>query len=118
MKKIFEIWADSFHEGVWCIDNIKEFFLEKNYIIKLDYLNGFIPTYSFSKEDISIIFYIYGSYKSWEPLPKPIQSLIEFGKPDFILFDPDIDKIILAVEETAATPTGNQATQRCERQYR
>ena len=32
-------------------------------------------------------------------------------------YDANSREILFAVEETAATPTGNQAMQRCERQY-
>lgn len=117
MKKEIEIWADSFHEGIWCADNMGIFFKENGFEIEKKYLFGFLPQYEYKKDDFSIICTIYGSYKSWNPLPKKIADLIEWGKPDFILFDPDKDEIICAVEETAATPTGNQATQRCERQY-
>lgn len=118
MEKNLEIWADSFHEGIWCIENIQKFFEKNNYTIDLKYLNGFIPNYTFKDNEHIINFTIYGSYKSWENIPTEITDLIEWGKPDFIIFDPNVNKIILAVEETAATPTGNQATQRCERQYR
>jgi hypothetical protein len=60
---------------------------------------------------------VLGSYKNWSPLPTPISELIDWGKPDLIAFDPKQNKIIFAVEETAAVPTGNQALQRCERIY-
>ena len=117
MKNI-EIWADSFHEGVWCCENISSYLNSKGYTIKREYLRGFIPHYVVSKNDTTFLdLVVYGSYKSWTPMPAQIKELIEWGKPDFIAFDSSQNKILFAVEETAATPTGNQAMQRCERQY-
>ena len=117
MKKYLEIWADSFHEGVWCCDNLKDYFTKNDYIVSHEYLHGFQPCYTIKKGDFELIISVLGSYKSWTPIPSKIKELLEWGKPDFLLFDPEKDCIIFAVEETAATPTGNQATQRCERQY-
>lgn len=117
MEKYLEIWADSFHEGVWCCDNIGKYFKENGFSCEKKYLNGFQPLYIFSNGDIKLNIIVYGSYKSWNPIPDKIKDLLDWGKPDFILYDSDKDEIVFAVEETAATPTGNQATQRCERQY-
>ena len=116
--KTVEIWADSFHEGVWCCDNICQYLIQRGYTFQLSFANGFIPTYKVFESGVQIaVLYVYGSYKSWTPMPKAIKKLIEWGKPDFIAYDPDTDEIWFAVEETAAVPTGNQAMQRCERQY-
>ena len=117
MKQI-EIWADSFHEGTWCCDNICLYLKKYGFDSRIDFLEGFIPhyvIYSGNKDLLSFV--VYGSYKSWNPLPKTIKNLIDWGKPDFVAYDADADEILFAVEETAATPTGNQAMQRCERQY-
>ena len=117
MKEI-EIWADSFHEGTWCCDNICKALSNKGYTYYCNYLRGFIPHYVISKdgsEKCEMI--VYGSYKSWNPMPAKIKELIRWGKPDFVAYDASTNKILFAVEETAATPTGNQAMQRCERQY-
>ena len=117
MKKI-EIWADSFHEGVWCCDNICKHLQTQGFDCKSDYIKGFIPHYEISKNGQQLLdIIVYGSYKSWNPLPKTIENLINWGKPDFLAYDATNDKILFAAEETAATPTGNQAMQRCERQY-
>lgn len=117
MREI-EIWADSFHEGVWCCDNICKNLVELGYTYSVNFINGFIPHYVISKDGIDKIeLLVYGSYKSWNPMPAIIKELIDWGKPDFIAYDTCSDKILFAVEETAATPTGNQAMQRCERQY-
>ena len=116
--KTVEIWADSFHEGVWCCDNICQHLNSRGYSCALSFTKGFIPTYIIKESGVQIAeLLVYGSYKSWTPMPQSIQNLIEWGKPDFIAFDPDNDEIWFAVEETAAVPTGNQAMQRCERQY-
>jgi len=117
MKQI-EIWADSFHEGVWCCDNICKYLEKLGYSFQSDYLNGFIPHYIIMRANIPVLdFIVYGSYKSWNPMPSKIKELIGWGKPDFVAFNEKGDSILFAVEETAATPTGNQAMQRCERQY-
>lgn len=117
MKQL-EIWADSFHEGVWCCDNICESLETLGYTYSSDYINGFLPHYIISKDHAEVLeLVVYGSYKSWSPMPIKIKALISWGKPDFIAYDAQIDEILFAVEETAATPTGNQAMQRCERQY-
>lgn len=117
MREI-EIWADSFHEGVWCCENICSTLIDLGYTYTNEYINGFIPSYTISKNNTELIHLIvYGSYKSWNPMPTKIKELISWGKPDFVAFDAENNKILFAVEETAATPTGNQAMQRCERQY-
>lgn len=117
MREI-EIWADSFHEGVWCCDNICSALSKLGYTYTSDYINGFIPHYIIKKDGVNKIdLIVYGSYKSWNPMPTKIKELISWGKPDFMAYDARANKILFAVEETAATPTGNQAMQRCERQY-
>ena len=116
MKEI-EIWADSFHEGVWCCDNICKQLVIYGYTYEKMYIKGFIPCYTLRNGNDSLKLVVYGSYKSWNPIPKKIKDLIDWGKPDFIAYDSENDRILFAVEETAATPTGNQAMQRCERQY-
>lgn len=109
-----EFWADSFHEGNWACEELTKFFaLKKQY-----YEQGFIPVFVFAidkEKELEVI--VFGSYKNWSPLPKSISDLLEWGKPDLVVYDPLSSKIILAVEETAAVPTGNQALQRCERIY-
>ena len=113
-----EIWADSFHEGVWCCDNICAALNKMGYSVTSSFLNGFIPHYRIHEGNEPVLdFVVYGSYKSWNPMPQKIRDLISWGKPDFIAYDDEDESILFAVEETAATPTGNQAMQRCERQY-
>src|SRR2546428_236 len=43
------------------------------------------------------------------------RGILEFGKPDAIIYDPVADEVLFAIEETAAVPTGNQSLQRLER---
>jgi hypothetical protein len=112
-----EIWADSFHEGQWCCTELGEIVRSQGGLHEVHYLNGFQPVHKFTLEYTSIELTVYGSYKSWSPVPKPILELLAWGKPDFIAYDPITEKILFAVEETAAVPTGNQAMQRCERIY-
>ena len=116
-RECIEIWADSFHEGDWCCTFLSQIALSKGYTIKKDYVRGLQPHFIFSSENNEIELLVFGSYKSWSPIPQKIVDLIEWGKPDFIAYSSTSDKILFAVEETAATPTGNQAMQRCERQY-
>ena len=109
-----EIYADSFHEGDWAVQRLAKRFSRQSQ----KYLYGFLPTVTFSiSTEISLEIVVFGSYKTWTPLPTVIADLIKSGKPDFIIYDPKSDQILFAVEETAATPTGNQALQRCERLF-
>ncbi len=117
MIKNIEIWADSFHEGNWCCDCISDIAETKGYLVKKSYLHGFQPYYQIVKNGNILNLTVYGSYRSWSPVPDKISELIKWGKPDFIAFDSTHNEILFAVEETAATPTGNQPMQRCERQY-
>lgn len=116
--KSIEIWADSFHEGVWCCDNLCCRLSLLGYVYDIKFKNGFIPEYIISLDnEVVLNITVYGSYRSWNPVPDKIDELIDWGKPDFVAYSPEDDRILFAVEETAAVPTGNQATQRCERQY-
>lgn len=117
MEKTIEIWADSFHEGNWCCDCIADIARIHGYSIGKSYLRGFQPCYRLENGKNRLELIVYGSYRSWNPVPKKIGDLIRWGKPDFVAYDANSREILFAVEETAATPTGNQAMQRCERQY-
>jgi len=113
----FELWADSFHEGHWACTQLAKVAAPLGWKHSHKYNQGFIPVHSYQQEKATIEITVYGSYKSWEELPSQIEDLLAWGKPDFVLFDSVTKKIIFAVEETAAVPTGNQALQRCERLY-
>lgn len=115
MRKIsLEFWADSFHEGFWACQELGRFFK----LVRTIYEKGFIPVFLFQiDKELELEITVFGSYKNWSPLPEPIAYLIEWGKPDLIAYDPGQKKILFAMEETAAVPTGNQALQRCERMY-
>lgn len=109
-----EFWADSFHEGNWACEELSKYFKVKSVI----YEKNFIPVYLFelnNEHELEVA--VLGSYKNWSPLPSPISYLIDWGKPDLVVYDPVGKKILFAMEETAAVPTGNQALQRCERMY-
>lgn len=115
--KEYEIWADSFHEGYWCCSNIAKIMNNKGYSVKYTYKNGFQPYFVINNDKIEIRLIVYGSYGSWNNIPNKISELIKWGKPDFVAYDSNSDKVLFAVEETAATATGNQSSQRLERQY-
>ncbi|MHB8132887.1 MAG: hypothetical protein ACYDH1_01575 [Anaerolineaceae bacterium] len=118
MKKIeLEIWADSFHEGNWCCSNIARILSAEGGQFSIEYANGFQPIFHIIKENVEFALVVFGSYKSWDPVPQKITEILNWGKPDFIAYDPARDMVLFAVEETAATATGNQTAQRCERQY-
>ena len=109
-----EFWADSFHEGDWACRGMAKFLKT----IDLKFIDNFIPQYTFELDrDNYLEITVLGSYKNWKSLPQVIDSLLLWGKPDLIVYDPLSQSIILAAEETAAVPTGNQALQRCERIY-
>lgn len=113
----FQMWADSFHEGDWACSGIAK--QVKNYggTFTVEYLQGFIPHYSYELNDLIFSVTVFGNYDSWTPKPLKLDQLLAWGKPDLVLVSEASGEILLAVEETAATPTGNQALQRCERQF-
>ncbi|MCK4825904.1 hypothetical protein KA005_59700, partial [bacterium] len=109
-----EFWADSFHEGDWICRGLTNYFKFSD----VNYIDGFIPRYKYKLNEHSHLFItVFGSYNNWSPLPDPIGDLLEWGKPDLIIYEQSSKKVLLALEETAAVPTGNQALQRCERIY-
>jgi len=116
LKKI-ELWADSFHEGDWACKHLAKIHASKGLNVKIEYEFGFQPVYCFDFGFQKLNIVVYGSYTSWSPIPNSINELIKWGKPDFLAYNPETDDILFAVEETAAIPTGNQALQRCERQF-
>lgn len=106
-----EVWADSYKEGEWFITAVADF-AGAEYTI--DYIHNFQPRFRFSKPH-KFEAVVYGDYRSWNPLPNAVSSIIDYGKPDIMLYDRSRDRVILGIEETAAVPTGNQALQRLER---
>lgn len=117
IEKDLELWADSFHEGDWACNLIGKALISQGGTHNVFYEGGFLPIHTYSKENWVLRLTVYGSYKSWKPLPTQINDLLSWGKPDFLVYDKGIQKILFAAEETAAVPTGNQALQRCERMY-
>jgi len=111
------LWADSFHEGVWACQQIETLVLERSGSCRVEYVGGYLPIFTFEFDSKILEISIHGDYASWEPKPGQLEELLKWGKPDLVFVDDETDRILLAVEETAATPTGNQALQRCERQY-
>ena len=115
--KTIELWSDSFHEGDWACSNLESLHKTNGLTVRRTYQDGFLPVYEYVFPNEILRIKVYGSYTSWSPLPEAITKLISWGKPDFLAYDPESKKILFAVEETAAIPTGNQALQRCERLY-
>lgn len=113
-----EIWADSFHEGEWCCEHLAEVAKSHGYVVqKESYVHNFQPRFTFQKDEQTIELLVYGGYSNWNPQPASIRRLNSYAKPDVVAYDPSSGKILFSVEETAATPTGNQSPQRGERQY-
>ena len=110
-RECIEIWSDSFHEGDWCCSSLAQIALSNGFSVKRDYVRGLQPHYVFSSGQTEIELLVFGSYKSWSPLPEKVKELIDWGKPDFVAYSAAQKSILFAVEETAATPTGNQAMQ-------
>ncbi|MGH8893426.1 MAG: hypothetical protein ACRDWY_08995 [Actinomycetes bacterium] len=112
-----DLWADSFHEGQWACDQLGAVAVRLGGMHQVSFGNGYQPVHVIKHDDWAVEVTVYGSYDAWEPVPGPVKQLIGWGKPDLVAYDPATDRIIFAVEESAATPTGNQALQRCERQF-
>jgi hypothetical protein len=114
MTKTLEVWSDSFKEGEWFLENLStQFHLER-----VDRANryNFQPVYTFYKDKIPLfVATVFGDYRGWDPVPVVIKKILDYGKPDVILYDRAKDRVFFAVEETAAVPTGNQSLQRLER---
>lgn len=80
------------------------------------YLFNFQPHYVFFQDQEPLFeATVFGGYRGWNPLPQAIADLINYGKPDVILYDRPTETVFFAIEETAAVPTGNQSLQRLER---
>ena len=109
-----ELWCDSFHEGMWASDLIAEALGGE---VQTAFLLGFIPVTTVITDEIELQITVFGGYTNWTDVPAAISELLAWGKPDLIAYDRGMDRILFAVEETAAVPTGNQALQRCERMF-
>jgi hypothetical protein len=115
-EKRIELWCDSFHEGTWAAEGLISQWPLKD--VQRTNPLGFVPEYSIELSDgVRLRLTVFGGYQNWTDLPPKIQELLSWGKPDVIAYDRDADRLLFAVEETAAVPTGNQALQRCERMH-
>jgi len=111
---IFELWADSFKEGEMIVDMLINGG-DGLKLINVEYEYNFKPIfYLKGKNDEDLIFHVFGNYGAWNN-PPAIKKFLDLSRPDVMLYCPEQDKIILAIEETAAVPTGNQSLQRLER---
>lgn len=114
--KHIELWADSFHEGVWAADGVVGH-LPGVHVVRSHAL-GFIPRYTITLPGGNCLDVdVFGGYGNWVSLPTTVKALLDWGKPDIVAYCPETDSVLFAVEETAAVPTGNQALQRCERMH-
>jgi hypothetical protein len=109
-----EIWADSFKEGEWFLQNLALKYYHGRFEVSFRY--NFQPIFHFTiEEERRLLAEVYGDYASWVGIPAPIKEILRYGKPDIIVYDPATEKVVLSAEETAAVPTGNQSLQRLER---
>lgn len=109
-----EVWSDSFKEGEWFVEDL----LLSNYTIaSKSHRYNFQPIYSLEHKqlDLPLNISVFGDYGCWTPQCREVEELISIGKPDVVVYDPVSKRVVLAIEETAAVPTGNQALQRLER---
>lgn len=111
MNTYLEIWADSFHEGRWVATELGSRFDG----FEVQYERGFIPLFTLRDATTTVTIRVFGDYEAWSGIPEAVANVLTFGKSDFVLYAPDEDRVLFVGEETAAVPTGNQSTQRCER---
>lgn len=117
LSSVLQVWADSFHEGDWACEQLGVLIEDLGGSHRVEYVQGFQPLHHLELGGTKVDLLVFGSYRAWSALPASIESLLAWGRPDFVFFDPKESAPLFAVEETAATPTGNQALQRCERQF-
>ncbi len=108
---LLELWADSFHEGRWALEQLADHFDS----FSLSYERGFLPVATVTKDGATAVLHVLGDYRAWTPIPDRVSDVLAFGKPDLLVYDRTHDRVLFALEETAAVPTGNQSLQRCER---
>ena len=110
-----EVWSDSFREGEWLVDTVLS--VVPHGKVEVSYEFGFRPIYEIQHLGAiqGVRAQVYGDYKAWRNIPKQIAELLEYGKPDIVMYSKKEDIVLLSVEETAAVPTGNQSLQRLER---
>tara|TARA_Y100000310_G_C20629604_1_gene787894 strand:- start:827 stop:1585 length:759 start_codon:yes stop_codon:yes gene_type:complete len=109
----YMIWADSFKEGEWAINLLIN---NPNFErIKIEYRYNFQPIMYIKYNDKILRFVVYGGYKAWKNKPEAIEKFLDISRPDVMVYNANSNKLILAIEETAAVPTGNQSLQRLDR---
>ena len=111
MDRELEIWSDSFHEGRWLLTEIGS----RIHTFEMHFERGFLPVASLDFGSGRLTVRVFGDYDAWTPVPPAVKSALQFGKPDFVIYSREDDRVLFLGEETAAVPTGNQSTQRCER---
>lgn len=109
----YMVWADSFKEGEWAVNLLIS---NSNFkLIKKEYKYNFQPV-AYIKYDGKVIrCIVYGGYNAWKNKPASVEKFLDISRPDVMIYNATTNKLILAIEETAAVPTGNQSLQRLER---
>lgn len=112
--KRLEVWADSFKEGEWAVESL----LAGRFPVQdRQFIYNFQPWYLLRDpvSGVGLDVSVFGDYLAWGDRPDVVSALISVGKPDVVFLDAEDGRILLALEETNAVPTGNQACQRLER---
>jgi len=110
-----EIWCDNQVEGFQAINILADIAREQGFDVMVDLLQGHIPRLIAIRDDVQITILAFGPFRAWQHEPDDIEERILSGKPDFIPYNRSTNSILFALEDTAATCTGNQSQQRAER---
>jgi len=110
-----ELWGDNQFEVLWALTDIAKRAEKSGWQTKCNLIQGFIPEIHIAKDNIVLIITGFGGYRFWDHLPAILNNTLKDGKVDLVLYDKDKDKMIIAVEDSSATMTGNQSQQRAER---
>jgi hypothetical protein len=110
-----EIWCDNQVEGFQATNILADIAREQGFDVAVDLLQGHIPRLIAIKDGVQITILAFGPFRAWQHEPDDIEERILSGKPDFIVYNRSTNSILFALEDTAATCTGNQSQQRAER---
>ena len=110
-----EIWADNLFEAKWALEDIQKKAADVGWTGTMSEIQGFIPQLHLQKGNMAACITGFGDYRTWHHLPNELAELLKSGKVDIIPWDPLHGKALIAIEDTSATPTGNQPLQRGER---
>ena len=109
-----EIWCDNQVEGFQAINILADIAREQGFDVAVDlYKAKFLALLPLEMVQITIL--AFGPFRVWHHEPDDVEERILSGKPDFIPYNRSTNSILFALEDTAATCTGNQSQQRAER---